>query len=249
MNEVIQLTQELQFFGMKDSLDYRLSEAIEKNLSYQEFLTFVLEDESLYRRNRKSERLRKRSKFKDKVYLEEFNPSAKRGVTKSMIQQLKSLSFIGNNENLIFVGGTGAGKTFLAQAVGHAACAAGIESYFISANKFFREMELAEAQGGYLNCLRKVRKVKVLIIDDFGLRNYTHKEANHLLDVFEDRYHKGAVIITSQIKTGGWKNLFEDAVIAEAIIDRVTSCAHTVEVKGESYRAKHKVEKQLGNEN
>lgn len=245
MNETLELLNDLQFFGMKESLDYRMNEAIEKNLSHQDFLTFVLEDENLYRKNRKSERLRKRAKFKDKVYLEEFNPSPKRGVTKSMIQQLKTLYFVDNNENLIFVGGTGAGKTFLAQAVGHAACMAGVETYFISANKFFREMESAEVSGTYLTYLKRIRRSRILIIDDFGLRNYSHKEANYLLDVFEDRYQKCPVIITSQIKPQGWKSLFEDDVIAEAILDRLTACAHIVEVKGDSYRSKHKVKNKL----
>lgn len=248
MNEAIELLNNLKFYGMKESISYRLTEAIEKNLSYQDFLTFVLEDENLYRRNRRSEMLRKRAKFKDKVYLEDYSPSAKRGVTKSMVQQLKTLYFVGNNENLIFVGGTGAGKTFLAQAVGHTACMEGIETYFITANKFFREMEAAEASGSYLTYLKRIRRCRILILDDFGLRNYSHKEANWLLDIFEDRYQKCPVIITSQIKPQGWKVLFEDEVIAEAILDRLTACAHIVEVKGDSYRSKHKVKNKLENE-
>ncbi len=248
MNEAIGLLNDLKFFGIKESIDYRLTEAIEKNLTHQDFLTFVLEDENLYRRNRKSEMLRKRARFKDKVYLEKFNPSPKRGVTKSMIQQLKSLYFVDNNENLIFVGGTGAGKTYLAQAVGHTACMEGIETYFITANKFFREMEEAEVNGGYLTYLKRIRRSRILILDDFGLRNYSHNEANWLLDIFEDRYQKCPVIITSQIKPQGWKGLFEDEVIAEAILDRLTACAHIVEVKGDSYRAKHRVKNKLDKE-
>lgn len=248
MNEAIGLLNELKFFGIKESIEYRLSEAMESNLTYQDFLTVLLDDEYLYRKNKRSEMLRRRARFKDKVILEEFKPSAKRGVTKSMVQQLKTLNFVNNNENLIFVGGTGAGKTFLAQAVGHAACSSGIECYFITANRFFREVEIAEVSGTYLNYLNKIRRVKVLIIDDFGLRNYTHREATTLLDVLEDRYQKSPIIISSQIKPQGWKTLFEDEVITEAILDRITSCAHIIEVKGESYRTNHKVKKELENE-
>ena len=117
-----------------------------------------------------------------------------------------------------------------------------IETYFISANKFFRE---TEAAGTYLSYLKRIRKSRILIIDDFGLRSYSHKEANYLLDIFEDRYQKCPVIITSQVKPQGWRSLFEDEVIAEAILDRLTACAHMVEVKGESYRANHKVKNKL----
>jgi DNA replication protein DnaC len=100
---------------------------------------------------------------------------------------------------------------------------------------------LAEAQGSYLIYMNRLKnKVKLLIIDDLGLRNYTHKEANILYEILEDRYRKGSVIITSQVKTLGWKLLFEDEVIAEAIIDRLTACAHIVDVKGDSVRGKEK---------
>ena len=78
---------------------------------------------------------------------------------------------------------------------------------------------------------------------DLGLRNYTHKEANIFYEILEDRFRKGPVIITSQVKSQGWKNLFEDEVIAEAILDRLTACAHIVDVKGESYRSNFKNKK------
>jgi DNA replication protein DnaC len=241
VNEISEVLNHLKFFGMSNSIEYRVTEAIESNLSHQDFLLFLLEDERLYRRNRKCETLRKRAKFNSKCYLEDFNVDPKRGITKSKVQQFKSLSFIDNSENLLLIGGTGAGKSFLAQAIGHAACAANVETFFISANRLFKEIELAEAQGSYLIYMNRLKnKVKLLIIDDLGLRNYTHKEANILYEILEDRYRKGSVIITSQVKTLGWKLLFEDEVIAEAIIDRLTACAHIVDVKGDSVRGKEK---------
>lgn len=249
MTETMELFNELKFYGMKNSFDYRMGEAIQSNLSHQEFITFLLEDEHLYRKNKRSEMLRKRAKFREKAYLEDFKVLKERGITKSMIQQLKSLYFIDHNENLLLIGGTGAGKSFLAQAIGHAACAAGIECYFISTNRLFKEIEMAEAQGTYLTYMNRLRsRVRVLIIDDLGLRNYTHKEANILYEILEDRYRKGPVIITSQVKAQGWKNLFEDEVIAEAIIDRLTACAHIIDVKGDSFRGKQKVKKELEND-
>ena len=185
--------------------------------------------------------LRKRAKFKDRVYLEEFEVSTNRGISKSLVKQFKTLQFVENSENLLFIGGTGAGKSFLAQAIGHEACACGIETFFISANRLFKEIEMAEAQGTYLTYMNRLsQRVRLLIIDDLGLRNYTHKEANIFYEILEDRYRKGSVIITSQVKALGWKTLFEDEVIAEAIFDRLTACAHMVDVKGESYRGKER---------
>jgi DNA replication protein DnaC len=239
------LLNDLKFFGMKESLDYRINEAIQSNHDHKQFLHFILEDEYLYRKNKRSEMLRKRARFNDKVYLEEFKASPSRGVNKAMVNQLKTLYFVDHNENLLFIGGTGAGKSYLAQAIGHACCLANIETYFISANRLFKEVELHEAAGNYLSYIRRLSKIKVLIIDDLGLRNYSHKEANILYEILEDRYQKSPVIITSQVKPQGWKTLFEDEVIAEAILDRLTACAHIIEVKGESFRNNHKVKNKL----
>lgn len=242
MKEAMELLNDLKFLGIKNSIEYRVSEAIESNLSHQDFITLLLEDEQLYRKNRRCETLRKRAKFRDKMYLENFEISIERGVSKSMIQDFKSLRFIENHQNLIFLGGTGVGKSFLAQGIGHTACAVGIEVFFISLNRLFKELEVADKQGSYLTYMKRLRdRVKLLIIDDMGLRSYSHREATILYEILEDRYQKGSIIVTSQVNPLGWKSLFEDPVIAEAICDRLTACAHTVEVKGDSFRSRHKV--------
>ena len=239
MKETVELLNDLKFFGIKEALMSRAEEAESASLSYEEFLATVLEDERLYRRNRRCEVLRKRAKFRASCYLENFECSPTRGIGKSIIQNFKTLQFIRNKENIIFLGGTGVGKSFLAQAIGHEACAVGIEVFFISANRLFKELELAEKQGTYLTYMNKLRKrVELLIMDDFGLRNYSHQEANVLYEILEDRYKHGSLIMTSQVRPQGWVSLFEDHVIAESILDRLTACAQTVEVKGPSCRGK-----------
>lgn len=245
MIEADQLLTDLQFYGMKESFQYRLGEVTQSNLSHQQFFTFLLEDEKLYRRNKKTETLRKRAKFREIAHLEEFKIIATRGITKSLIQQFKTLFFIDGFQNLFFIGGTGAGKSFLAQAIGHECCASGYETLFIPVNRLFKEIDMAEAQGNYLSYLSRLSKVRLLILDDFGLRNYTHKEATIFYELLEDRYRKGSVIITSQVKPQGWETLFEDKVIAEAILDRLMASSQTIDVKGESFRSGQGLKKKL----
>ena len=245
MIEADQLLTDLQFYGMKESFQYRLGEVTQSNLSHQQFFTFLLEDEILYRRNKKTETLRKRAKFREIAHLEEFKVIATRGITKSLIQQFKTLFFIDGFQNLFFIGGTGAGKSFLAQAIGHECCASGYETLFIPVNRLFKEIDMAEAQGNYLSYLSRLSKVRLLILDDFGLRNYTHKEATIFYELLEDRYRKGSVIITSQVKPQGWETLFEDKVIAEAILDRLMASSQTIDVKGESFRSGQGLKKKL----
>lgn len=240
MSDYLDLMGPLKLSGMRESVEYRLEEAIQGDLAYQDFLCLILEDEKLYRQNRKADRLRKRAKFNDLVSLENFDSSPDRGVTKSMIKKLASLHFLERCENIIFTGGTGAGKSYLAQSVGQKACLNGIEALYYPVNKFFKEVEESELAGNYLKFLARIKKCKILIFDDFALRNYSHKEASILYDVLEDRYQKGATVMTSQVKPVGWRSLFEDEVIAEAIVDRLTSCAHQIHVRGPSYRKNHR---------
>lgn len=245
MMEAEQLLTDLQLHGMKSSLQYRLGEVTQLNLGHQQFFTFLLEDERLYRKNRRTETLRKRAKFREVAHLEEFKVASDRGITKALIQQFKTLHFIEGFQNLFLIGGTGAGKSFLAQAIGSECCASGYETLFISVNRLFMEIDMAEAQGNYLNYLARLSKVRLLILDDFGLRNYSHKEATIFYEILEDRYRKGSVIVTSQVRPQGWTTLFEDKVIAEAILDRLMASAQTIDVKGPSFRPSQADKKKL----
>jgi DNA replication protein DnaC len=236
MIEAERLLNDLQFFGMKGSFQYRLSEVAQSNLSHQQFFTFLLEDEKLFRQNRRCEMLRKRAKFRDRVFLEDFILDPERKIPKSLIEQFKTLFFLEGYQNLFFTGGTGAGKSFLAQAIGHESCARGHETLFISVSKLFKEIDMAEAQGNYLSYVGRLSKVRLLILDDFGLRNYSHKEATIFYEILEDRYRKGSVILTSQVRPQGWGSLFEDKVIAEAILDRLSASSQAIDVKGPSFR-------------
>lgn len=239
MSSYLELLGELKLTGIKEAIDYRIDEAIKANLGFDEFIILLLEDERLYRKNRKSESLRKKARFNDSVSLEDFDTASQRGISKAMIKRFANLNFINMSENIIFTGGTGAGKSYMAQAIGQKSCLNGFETLYFPVNKFFKQVQEAEVAGTYLKLLERIKKAKLIILDDFGLRNYSHSEASVLYDLLEERYHKGSVIVTSQVKPAGWKHLFEDDVIAEAIVDRLTSCSHQIHIKGPSYRKNH----------
>ena len=119
---------------------------------------------------------------------------------------------------------------------------------FCSVNLLFEEANAEKVAGRYLHFIKKLKQVAVLILDDFGLRNYTHDEASILLDVLEERYLKGSTILTSQVEPQGWSKLFEDPVIADAIVDRLTKPAKKVILKGASYRDQIRPKKKLESE-
>jgi DNA replication protein DnaC len=236
----------LRLLGMKEALECRVAEAMKSSLGYRDFMNLLLEDEHLYRANRRSESLRKKAAFKDKVLLAHFDADPKRGVSKLMIKELQTLSFLRTFENIIFIGGTGVGKSFLAQAIGHASCLSGNETRFIPVNYLFEQFKAAEKAGQVLLFLKKLSQAEIIILDDFGLRKYSHEEATLLYQIIEDRYQKGSTIITSQVKPLGWKDLFDDEVMAEAIIDRLATNAHVIELKSGSYRKNHAPKNKMG---
>lgn len=243
---------ELRLGGMRETIDFRLMESAKAGLGYEDFLKLLIEDEQLHRANTKADKLRKRATFKDVVLLSDFDSDVKRGVSKIMIKELQTLNFLRGFENIIFVGGTGVGKSFLAQAIGHAACMAGKESKFIHVNYLFEQYKAAEKSGNVLSYLKRMATYQILILDDIGLRKFTHEEAVLIYQIIEDRYQKGSTIITTQIKPPGLRDLFDDQVMAEAVIDRLTSNAHIIELKNGAignYRKNHAPKKKITVEN
>jgi DNA replication protein DnaC len=237
MNTAIQsLAGKLRLNGIYHGLGRRIEEAITANLHPSEFLKLILEDEDLYRRNVRAAALTKRAKFRSQCDLENWDQSRPRGITKTKLKDLTTTSFYHKKENLIILGPTGVGKTHLAIALGRILCQKEITVSFSSVNILFEQLQADKTAGRYLMALTKIAKSQVLILDDFGLRNYTHDEAISLLEILEERYNKGIVIVTSQVKPEGWRTLFEDSVISEAILDRLNNPSENIDLTGESFR-------------
>ena len=235
-DQIKNISHKLALYGIHQSLEARSAQAVSSNLHPSEFLQLLLEDEALYRKNRFANSLLTRAKFRNTCELEDWDQTFDRGLTKSKIKELVAMSFYNNKENLVLLGRTGEGKTHLAVAIGRRLCSEGLSTAFLPLNLLFEEILAAKAAGKYLSYLKKLCQTKVLVLDDFGLRSYSHDEANTLVDILEERSRKGPVIVTSQVDPKGWHKLFEDPVIAEAIVDRLVNPSQKINLKGGSYR-------------
>ncbi len=134
----------------------------------------------------------------------------------------------------------GEDKTHLATTLGRKICQDNILVDFLPVNLMFEEVLAARSSGKMIGYLKKLNPTRVLILDDFGLRQYTHEEATVLIELIEARARKGPVIITSQVDPKGWFKLFEDAVIAEATVDRMINPSQRVVLKVGSCQKKTK---------
>ena len=236
LDNVLSLATEAKLNGIRDTVEGRSAQALEEQMHPLELVALLLEDELLHKKNLKSQRLLKKARFRYKGELEEWDTSYDRGLSQAKMKELSSLNFYKSCENLIILGKSGEGKTHLSNSIGRRLCYAGVETLFFSTNLLFEDVAAERAAGTYLKFLKRLNKASVIILDDFGLRNYNHDEANVLIDLIEERYRKGIVIITSQVNPKGWGELFEDPVIGEAIIDRLINPAKTIKLKGGSYR-------------
>jgi DNA replication protein DnaC len=231
---------QMKFFGMLEALERMTKEAMEQKLSYSDFLSLLIEEEWLYRENRKLQYRLKKATLKQSVCLEDLDYTAKRELKKAFVQELTSCRFIDQHIPILITGPTGSGKSFLASALGHAACLKGYEVLFKRAHPLFEKLLASKGDGSYPRAFAQLIKPALLIIDDWGLKPLTPQDRIELYEILEEREQKGAVIITSQIPTKDWIDTIGDPVIAEAIVDRLFHNAHKIILKGDqgSYRKK-----------
>ena len=247
--QVKKLSYDLRLYGVHENFDRHAQLAATKSLHPNEFLKLVLEDEVFYRKDKKAKSLLSRAKFRTNVDLEDWDSTYDRGLTKTKFKELALLNFYYKKENLILVGTTGHGKTHLGISLGRQLCKHNVSTVFLPVNFLFEEARAQRSAGKYVNYIKKMTRTEVLVLDDFGLRGYTHDEANILVDLFEERYGKTVTIVTSQVNPKGWRTLFEDPVIGDAIVDRLINPATVIELKGGSYRERIKKELPTGKNN
>jgi DNA replication protein DnaC len=227
---------QMKLFGALATLDSRLNEGTQHGWGNADFLSAVMDDEYMYRQDRKTRRLVIAAKFRTEASFEKLDTTAKRNITRSQISDLKNLTFLKNPRNVLVLGPTGVGKTFLATAMGYHACRSGYSVQFIGMNMFIEQMAMSRIGGTYLNFRKRLVGVDLLIIDDLGIKPLTPESTQDLYDILEERFQQRPTIITSQLPLANWKEVITDDVAYEAIMDRLIHTDLKIELSGESYR-------------
>jgi len=167
----------------------------------------------------------------------DFQPS----VNKEKILDFKNLRFIENQENIIFVGTPGVGKTHLAISIGIEAASNRNSTYFINCNDLISNLKKANIENRLMSRLNHYAKYKVLIIDEMGFLPIDREGANLLFQLINKRYENHSTIITTNKTFGKWHEIFGDVTLANAILDRLLHHSHIININGKSYRLKDKV--------
>ena len=235
-DDMLPILKKLRLSGLLDTLDLRTQEAVEGNLSNEEFLLRLLTDE-VERREAKQLDLRlRRARFDHAKTIDDFDFQFNPSVPRAKVTDLATCLFVERREVVCLIGPTGTGKSHLAQALGHRACMAGHKVLYTSAHQMFRQLRAARADRSFDRCLLKFTGPDLLVIDDLGLRSLRDQEPEDLYEIIRHRYERGAMVITSNRSVPEWYPLFGDELLASAAMDRLMHHSHVVELDGHSYR-------------
>lgn len=240
MNQQSTLDQlhELKLTGMAKRYEAILGQPLHQQPEPHTLVASLTEAEAGYRTFQRTQLYLRLAKLRYNATVEQINCTAGRGITKENLIQLSDGIFIEKAENLLSTGATGCGKSYLACAIGRNACLLGHRTLYYSMNRFIEALAAARLDGSYIRWLNLIAKTPVLILDDFGLQPLNADMRLTLLQILEDRFAKGATIITSQLPVSKWYEYINEPTLADAICDRLTANAHKIELKGDSLRKK-----------
>ena len=205
-------------------------------LSFEERLALLVDRETIERENK---RLTSRLKFaglRQNAVVEDVDMKAARGLDKALFAKLVAGDWIDQHQNLIIVGKTGLGKSWLACALGHKACRDDRSVIYHRVPRLCDALALARGDGRHARLLKSIARTQLLILDDWGLANVSAEQGRDLLEVLDDRQGRGATIVTSQVDVKHWHEMIANPTVADAILDRLVHNAHRLNLAGDSLR-------------
>ncbi len=222
--------------GMARSLEEQCKQPDIEALAFEERLGLMIDREAIERENR---RLATRLKFaglRQNAIVEDINFKATRGLDRALLHKLIAGDWINRKQNLIIIGPTGIGKSWIACALGHKACRDDRAVLYQRVPRLFDALALARGDGRHARLLRGLARVDLLILDDWGLATLTPDQGRDLLEIVDDRHARASTIVTSQLPVEHWHETIGNPTIADAILDRLVHNAHRITLTGDSLR-------------
>jgi len=223
----------MKLSGMAEGLQEQISNHAYKDLSFEERLGILVDKEKLSRENRQLKILLSHAHLRHhNACFEDIDFRTRRGLSKDVILKLSQNEWIRSNQNIIIDGPTGSGKTYIACSLGNSAVRQGIQTVYIRLPRLAQEMKIARADGSFVKFLGRLQRIRLLIIDDWGINPFTDDERRNFLEIMEDRYNVRSTIIASQFPVDTWHDIIGEPTLADAICDRIVHNAHKIILKG-----------------
>jgi len=249
IHPTLQKLSKLKLEGFTQAFQEQLEQGLYHDLSFEERLGLMVDREFTLRDNRGFERRLKAAKLRHDAALENVDFKHPRKLDGALVRSLATGSWIREKRQVLITGPTGTGKTYLTSALGHAACRQGFTVLYAQMGKLLPDLAVQRGAGRYAQSLKRLSKVDVLLLDDWGLEPLSNLETRILLELLDDRYERSSTLIASQFPTDAWYGLLNDPTLADAILDRILHGAYRLELQGESLRkmrSSHGVEGKVG---
>jgi DNA replication protein DnaC len=233
---------DMKLYGMLEAVRKRLDDPGHRDLSPTELIGLLVDDEWIYRENRKLTSLLKKARFKENsACLEDIDYRPERGLKKADILDLAQNRYVDASQSVIITGPAGAGKSYLAQALGNHACRKGFSVHYVRVPKLAYMFVQSRADGSYNAVLKRLGKYQLLILDDFGLAPLSEVEKQDLLELVEERYGSRSTMVTSQLPLKTWHEYLGSGRVADALLERLVHNAHRFNLSANQSMRKKKV--------
>ena len=226
----------LGLHGMAKAFDELAANGQAEGLDRLEWLTLLLDREAALRHDKRFTSRLRAARLRQQAAVEDVDYRSPRGLDRALFQKLAEGDWIKGHDNLVLVGPTGVGKSWLAAALGHKACRDNQSVLYQRVPRLFDDLALGRGDGRHPRLLRSLGRADLLILDDWGLEPLDAGARHDLLEILEERYGRRSTMITSQLPVDRWHEIIGDPTYADAILDRLIHNAHRIELSGESLR-------------
>lgn len=234
--------EKLKLMQMKEHLEEVSNFVSQNKLSFSDGLLKLCNYEIDYKTEVASKSMIKAAAFPFVKTIEDYDFEFQPCVNKQNILELATLRFMENAENIVFLGSSGVGKTHLATSIGIVAASKRYSTYFIKCHDLLQQLKRAKLENRLESKLKYINRYKLLVVDELGYLPIDKEDSNLFFQLIDMRYEKKSTILTTNINFNDWDSIFNDAVVANAILDRVLHHSKVVTINGRSYRVKDYVQ-------